>query len=81
MPTSYQAPETGCRAVVHLTLEITVSSGWGGDCSLDQVFKQAREEAVGKINTALAAGRETLRNEIKIVGTPLIQSVITERKS
>lgn len=81
MSETYKAPETGGRAVVQLTLEITVSSGWGGDCSLDQVFKQARDEAVGKINTALAAGRETLRNEIRIVGTPLIQSIIAERKS
>lgn len=76
----YTPPETGVSATVQLTLEVQVSSSWGGDCSMDQVFKQARDEAVGAINTALNGARESLQNRIKIVGTPSIKAVAAERK-
>lgn len=76
----YVPPETGVTATVQLTLEIKVGSGWGGDCSMDQVFKQARDEAVGAINNALSQARADLQNRIKIVDTPKIVAVAAERK-
>lgn len=76
----YVPPETGVTAIVQLTLEVQVSSSWGGDCSMDQVFKQARDEAVGAINNALGEARQSLQNRIKIVGTPSVKAVAAERK-
>lgn len=76
----YKTPETSVSATVQLTLEIKVGDGWGGDCALDQVYKQARESAVGMINEALRAGKPTLQDRIKIVGTPSIAAVVVERK-
>lgn len=78
---AYVPPETGVTATVQLTLEIKVNSSWGGDCSMDQVFKQARDEAVGAINNALGEARQSLQNRIKIVGTPSILAVAAERRS
>lgn len=77
----YTPPDTGVTAIVQLTLEVQVSSSWGGDCSMDQVFKQARDEAVGSINAALGSAREGLQSRIKIVGTPSIKAVAAERKA
>lgn len=36
-------------ARVTLTLDIAVRSTWGADCSMEQVHRQATEEAVGYI--------------------------------
>ncbi len=33
------------RARVAVTLEMDLSAPWGGDCNLEQVFKQAKESA------------------------------------
>lgn len=77
----YVSPTTGVTATVQLTLEINVGDSWGGDCAMDQVYKQARDSAVGMINEALGASKERLQNRIKIVGTPSISAVVVERKS
>lgn len=76
----YVAPETSVSATVQLTLEIKVGDGWGGDCAMDQVYKQARDSAVGMIKEALRSGKESLQTRIKIVGTPSVSAVVVERK-
>lgn len=76
----YTPPATSVSATVQLTLEIKVGDGWGGDCDMDQVYKQARDSAVGMINEALRAGKESLQTRIKIVGTPLVSAVVVERR-
>jgi hypothetical protein len=81
MTKPYTPPETGVTATVQLTLEIKVGDSWGGDCAMDQVYKQARDSAVGMINEALRAGKPALQTRIKIVGTPSISAVVVERKT
>ena len=67
-------------AEIQLTLRIKVDSTWGGDCPAEQIFRQAREEAVNMLNNALYRDRDRLRNRIQIVGTPEILTVIGVRK-
>ena len=54
------------QVVALVTIEIGVSSRWGGDCPLEQVFRQAKEEAEARIRGALQAGRIT-RIELRTV--------------
>lgn len=37
------------KAKVTLTVEVTVNSTWGAECSVQQIFKQAREEAIAMV--------------------------------
>lgn len=66
-------------AEVQLTLRVKVGSTWGGDCPAEQIFRQAREEAVNMINNALFRDREQLRHKIAIVGTPELKTIIGVR--
>lgn len=67
-------------AEIHLTLRVKVDSTWGGDCPAEQIFRQARREAVSMIETALYRDRENLRTKIAIVGTPELRTIIGVRK-
>lgn len=40
-------------ARVRVTLDIPLSGSWGGECSLEQVHKQAIEEVDGKLRGAI----------------------------
>ncbi len=62
-------------ARVTLTIEVDCSSRWGGDCSLGQLSKQGKEEAIGKLRTLL----ETTRG-VRIVGEPSVRAIITEEQ-
>ncbi len=67
-------------AEIHVTLRIKVDSTWGGDCPAEQIFRQAREEAVNMLSKALYRDQEHLRHRIAIVGTPEMITVIGVRK-
>lgn len=61
-------------AKVQVTLEVPVGS-WGPECGLDQVYRQASEEALGKLR------RITQLDRIRIVGVTKITAVSTEVES
>ncbi|MNX57001.1 hypothetical protein D3C86_878090 [compost metagenome] len=67
-------------AEIQLTLRIKVDGTWGGDCSAEQIFRQAREQAVNMLNSALYRDSDRLRHRIQIVGTPEMLTVIGVRK-
>lgn len=71
--------ETSAYARVKLEVEISVNSSWGGDCSIDQVHRQAAEEAIGFIENKVCREAD-IRLRMKIVGQPIISAVIVERK-
>ena len=41
--------KVSAHAIVQVTLEVDVHSSWGADCGMDQVFKQAVDEAQNSV--------------------------------
>lgn len=62
------------RARVTLTIEIDVSDVWGGDGKLDQVYRQAREAAVARLNRGLSIGALSS----KIIGESTVTAILVE---
>lgn len=65
---------TTTGAKVTLTLELANLGSWGPDCLLDQVYRQAREAAVGRINRAF---KDDNRN-IRILGPVIVEAITTD---
>jgi hypothetical protein len=65
---------TKTSAKVTLTLELENLGSWGPECQLDQVYRQAREAAVGRINRAF---KDDNRN-IRILGPVIIEAITTD---
>lgn len=59
-------------ARVVLTLEIDVPDVWGGDCTADQLFKQAVDSALGRVRNGNLAGA-------RVIGEPKVTAVHTSR--
>ncbi len=73
------------RATVQVTLEIdTDGGGWGKDCTVDQVFRQASASAVGRLRqllegtTTTRTGCKVSTQGIRVVGTPKICAVMMD---
>ena len=79
MPTKEKVANVQATAEIHLTLRIKVGSTWGGDCSAEQIFRQARREAINMLERALYEKREELRDKIAIIGTPVLKTIIGVR--
>lgn len=63
------------KARIQVTVEVEAGA-WGGDCSIDQLYKQAAEEGVNKVRNALQAqGCKAL-----VLANPKVLGVITEEK-
>lgn len=62
-------------ARVTVTIEISLTQPWGSDCALDQVWKQARDQAVGIV--------ERMRGNagFRIVGDPQVVAVLIPEKA
>lgn len=60
-------------ARVQLTVEIVASSHWGDNCQIDQVHRQAAEDALAFLR-ALPPG------QMRIIGEPRVLVVITEQE-
>lgn len=52
-------PRVGATARVAVTIEIACPSTWGNDCSLEQVHKQAKNDALGILGR-LRRGEEAM---------------------
>lgn len=62
-------------ARVQVTIEVEASL-WGGDCSIDQLYKQAGESAIGAIRNACQKSNQ----RFTLIGEPKVIGVITEQK-
>ena len=65
---------TSTGAKVTLTVELTNLGSWGPDCTLDQVYRQAREAAVGRLN-------KVFKNHVastRIIGPVIVEAVTTD---
>jgi len=65
--------QVSARATV--TVEFLVASNWGDDCSMAQIEKQAREEAIQILGRRATVGDIRLN----IIDAPRIQVVLIER--
>lgn len=65
---------TTTGAKVTITVELSNLGSWGPDCMLDQVYRQAREAAVGRLNRAF---KEDARH-IRILGPVIVEAITTD---
>lgn len=65
-----QRVRTTTNARVRLTIEVPVGS-WGPACQLDQVYRQAIEEAVGKVRRLIEPVG------CRVVGTVDVEAITT----
>lgn len=64
---------TTTGAKVTLTLELTNLGSWGPECKIDQVYKQALDQAVGRLGKLFQG-----QSNIRIVGRPIVQAISTD---
>ena len=64
------------KARVQITVEVDAGSPWGEDCSIGQMYKQAKESAQKNLLNALKPGTHGI---VSIVGEPKVIGVITEK--
>ncbi|MBP1129356.1 hypothetical protein JOE25_000899 [Serratia sp. PL17] len=64
---------TKTGAKVTLTLELTNLGSWGPECQINQVYKQALDQAAGKLGRLLNG-----QSDIRIVGRPVVQAITTD---
>lgn len=62
------------RARVQVTIDVVVPDTWGADCPMDQIWKQARESALGVLERGMP------RALMQIVGTPKVTAVLVEEE-
>lgn len=60
------------KAKVRVVLEVDADR-WGGDCQLDQLYKQAAESALATLRNALKQV-----HGVRIFGEPEVIGIITE---
>lgn len=65
---------TKTHALVQITVEVPAGS-WGTGCELSQVYKQASEEALGKLRRVFKEER------IRIVGVASIKAITTDTEA
>lgn len=63
------------RAIVKLTVEITMSECWGDDWKLTDVYKSAADSAINLLNSRMGQ-----HHNLRILGAPEVTSVLTESK-
>lgn len=67
-------------AIVTLTIEIVVPDVWGGDCSLDQVQRQASDSAIGVLRRAMPKEfNQYNTGSVRLIGNPEVASVLVKR--
>ncbi len=57
-------------AIVTVTVEVPVPGGWGSDCTIEQVNRQASEKAQSMLNNAIGP------TKFRLVGDPKVKKVI-----
>jgi hypothetical protein len=66
--------KAGATARVQVTVEVDAGSSWGGDCTVEQIHKQAGEQAISLIHRHLNKERG-----FQIVGQPHVLAVLVAR--
>ena len=67
--------KTNTTATARIEIEISCSSSWGPDCTMEQVHKQATEAAQDAI-------RELFQSErFRVTGSPVILAINTKTRT
>jgi hypothetical protein len=64
-------------ASVQVTVEVKADSVWGGDCKLDQVHKQARDDIEGQLRRVQDALRE---GNMRVTSIGPVKTIITREE-
>jgi hypothetical protein len=72
------ASKTMGRARVSVTIEVDLGDAWGPDCSVEQIFKQAKESARNQIDRATRNGGLP---GWRIVGEPKVTAILFEKET
>ena len=78
------AKNTATRARVTVTLEIPVPDAWGADCTLGQVYVQAKDSAIGILRRYFDLGDGVMYSQeqkARIVGEPTVVAIHTEGRA
>lgn len=65
---------TSTGAKVTITLELTNLGSWGPECTTGQVYEQARDAAIGRLNRLF---KDEARNA-KVVGPIVVEAITTD---
>lgn len=68
---------TSTSAVVTLTIELTGLGSWGPDCNTEQVYRQAREAAIGRLRRLFKDDP----NGVRVVGAMSVKSITTDTEA
>ncbi len=66
--------QTKAHARVQITVEVEAGNGWGEECTVGQIYRQAAESAKSSLITAIHAGGKSF----KLVGEPKVIGILTE---
>lgn len=56
-------------AIVRVEVEVTMTQPWGDECTLGQVYTQARSQAIELVRQGTS---------LRIIGEPKVRTVMTE---
>ena len=65
------------KARVQLTVEVAILDGWGDDCAIGQLYKQAADAAKTNLINSLKPGEH---GRVTIIGEPRVVGIITDKK-
>jgi hypothetical protein len=68
---------SGAVARMRIEVEVDCSGSWGGDCSVDQVWKQGQDTGLGFLSRLF---HEHGDGKVHIIGKPEMLCVVTPRK-
>jgi hypothetical protein len=71
------------HAIVVVTLDVEVDSSWGGDCTVDQVHKQAADEATGTLRFIFQEANKSTSGctrKVRVREIPKVTAVMSERE-
>jgi hypothetical protein len=57
-------------AIVTLKIQVTLNQGWGDECTVEQVKKQARDSALRKVGQWIEK-----REDIKLISEPEVAAI------
>jgi hypothetical protein len=61
------------KATVTLTMEVCADGSWGGECSIAQADKQAKESAISRVRELLAN-----KSGVRLVGEAKVSIVLVD---
>jgi hypothetical protein len=67
-------------ARVRITIEIGPDDTWGSDCTVEQIMKQAKESALGRLDKLMhgTLPRDRHPQEFRIVAAPEVTAVLVD---